>query len=325
LRLYRRGALGWGAAATLAAVLSVEQAIFAIPLAVWLVTPPEHRRRATAVAGIVVVTVLIAYSAWPGTNVRQAVSLSERITNVATEPEWYLFFPAMGLGLYSGAMAVLWALPWSLGALASGAFLGSRAAPRLLSASTRARLGGRAVRTGLAATAALVVLVNLPLIVTEVGYSARTFTPTWLVLSSVAAIAGARVAWRRSRLVGALAGTFAAVALLSLALSVSVRVRTDRFDEAAASWIADRTEDGDIVAVCDVGRTVVEPAPLGAFHLHALHSASGEWIEFFTGRVVDVRRSGERYWGARCPDLDGADLVIRFPELVQAVAGSPDG
>lgn len=322
LRLFRRNVLGWGAIATAGAVLSVEQALFAMPLAVWLVVPPENRRRATAVAAVTAGIVLVAYATWPGSNPRQAVSLAERLANVASQPEWYVFFPAVGLGLYSGAIGFLWAIPWSLAIVGFGAFLGARSGPSLLVVGPGLGLGRRAFGWALLGTAALVVLVNLPLIVTEVGYSARTFTPTWLVLSAASAMIGARVGWRRFRLIGALAGTFAAFALLSLGLSVWVRITTDRFDQAAAHWIAERTQDGDIVAVCDVERTVVEPAPLGAFHLHAFHSTLGDWIQYHTGRVVDVRRSGERYWGSRCPDLTGADLVIDFPELVEAVERS---
>jgi hypothetical protein len=325
LRLFRRNALGWGAIASAGAILSVEQALFAMPLAVWLVVPPENRRRATTVAALTAGIVLVAYATWPGSNPRQAVSLAERLANVASQPEWYVFFPAANLGLYSGAIGFLWALPWSLAIVGFGAFLGARSGPSLLAVDPGPGLGRHALGSGLLGTAALVLLVNLPLIVTEVGYSARTFTPTWLVLAAASAIIGAHVAWRRFRLVGALAGTFAAFALLSLGLSVWVRISTGRFDEAAAHWIAERTQDGDIVAVCDVGRTVVEPAPLGAFHLHAFHSTLGDWIQYHTGRVVDVRRSGERYWGSRCPDLTGADLVIDFPELVEAVERSLDG
>ncbi len=161
------------------------------------------------------------------------------------------------------------------------------------------------------------LLVNLPLIVTEVGYSARTFTPTWLVLSATAAIGGAHVRWERARLLGALAGTAAAFAVLSLALSASVRVRTAEFDKAAAQWIADRVPNGAVVAVCDVTRTVVTPAPLGAFHLHEFVTEWPTWIQYYTGRRVEIRRSGLPYWGSRCPDLNGADLVIEFPRLVR--------
>jgi hypothetical protein len=167
----------------------------------------------------------------------------------------------------------------------------------------------------------LILLVNLPLILTlpNVGLSARTFTPTWLVLSALAASLGASVRWRHVRIVGGLAGAAAAFAALSLMLSVSVRLRTASFDRSAASWIAERTADGDVVAVCDVPRTVVEPAPVGSFHLHPLHARDSSWIQYHTGRVVEVRRSGERYWGSRCPQLGGADLVISFPSMLRAV------
>ncbi len=315
LRLYQRGAVVWGGVATLAAVLSVEQAIFAIPLAVWLLTPAEHRRRATTIAVVVVATVLVAYAMWPGQNPRQAVSLAERLHNVYANPQWYVFFPAVGVGLYSGAIAFLWAFPYSVAVVGLGAAAGSRLSPVLLTNHAGRGLDRRTLWRGVVATGALVVLVNLPLMVTEVGYSARTFTPTWLVLSGATVIGAARVPWRRVRLIGVLGGTFAAFALLSLALSASVRVRTSEFDQAAAWWIAERTQDGDVVAVCDVGRTVVDPAPLGAFHLPAINDGTADWIDYYTGRVVELRRSGLRYWGSRCPNLEGADLVVDFPTL----------
>ena len=324
LRCFRRGLVGWGSLLALGASLSLEQAIFALPLAIWLITPREHRRRALVAGLAVALLVLIAYSTWPGNNPRQALTLVERLDAAVTKRGWYVFFPAVGLGLHSGALAIVWAFPLSLLAIAGGTFAGARGIPWLLvdhPSETDPRISLR----GLATVTALILLVNLPLIVTEVGYSARTFTPTWLVLAASAGIAGSRVRWRRPRLLGAFAGASVAIALLSLALSVSVRVRTADLDRAAARWIADRTRDGDVVAVCDVGRTAVEPAPLGAFHLHPLHSTSGDWIEYSSGRVVEVRRSGERYWGARCPDLAGADLIVRFPALVQEFVGpAPD-
>jgi hypothetical protein len=320
LRLYRRRSLGWAALATLGAALSVEQVIFALPLAVWLTAPREHRNRATLVATGVMTLVVLAYASWPGDNERQALTLAARWHNVFAKREWFLFFPAAGLGLYSGALAFLWALPYSVAIVLIGALAGAFLVPRLLAGSAAPRLEPRALVHAAVAVGILVVLVNLPLIVTEVGYSARTFTPTWLVLSCALAAGAARVHWRRVRLLGVMAGTFAALALLSLALSVSVRVRTDAFNRAAAQWIADRTKDGAVVAICDVERTVANPAPLGAFHLHQFHSTFGDWIEFHTGRVVKIRRSGERYWGARCPDLRGADLVISFPRLVHELS-----
>jgi hypothetical protein len=317
LRLYGRGSLGWAALASLGAALSVEQVIFALPLAVWLTSPRELRGRATLVVTGVVAVVILAYVIRPGENERQALTLAERWHAVFAKREWYLFFPVAGLGLYSGALGFLWALPYSVAIVLIGAIAGAFLMPRLLAGHVAPRLERHSVARAALAVGTLVVLVNLPLIVTQVGYSARTFTPTWLVLSGALAAGGPRVPWRRLRLLGVLAGTFAAFSLLSLALSVSVRVRTDGFNRAAAKWIAGRTKDGSVVAICDVARTVTNPAPLGAFHLHEFHSTLGAWIEFHTGRVVEIRRSGERYWGARCPDLRGADLVISFPQLVR--------
>ena len=189
--------------------------------------------------------------------------------------------------------------------------------PRLLSGLPPRRVEVRTGARWAVKVLVLILLVNLPLLVTEVGYSARTFTPTWLVASAATAVAGAHVAWRRTHLLGAVAGAALAFAVLSLALSASVRVRTAEFNRAAATWIADQVPDGAVVAVCDVQRTVVEPAPLGAFHLHEFHTEWPTWIQYHADRRVEIRRSGLRYWGSRCPDLVGADLVIRFPRLVR--------
>jgi hypothetical protein len=324
LRWYRRGSLVLGALATLGAALSVEQAIFALPAAVWLTAPREQQRRATFLAASVMLVVILAYSTWPGGNERQALALAERWQIGIAKREWYLFFPAAGLGLYSGALGFLWALPYSVALVVVCALSGAFFLPRLLAEHAATGPESRAALRTIAAVGILIFLVNLPLIVTEVGYSARTFTPTWLVLSGGIVFWATRVPWKQVRLLGVLAGTCAAFALLSLALSVSVRVRTDEFNRRAAQWIADRTKDGAIVAVCDVDRTVTSPAPLGAFHLHELHSTWGSWIEYHTGRVVEVRRSGERYWGSSCPDLRGADLVISFPQLVAALLPPED-
>jgi hypothetical protein len=317
LRLYRRDRIGWAGAATLGACLSIEQVIFAIPLAVWLTTPTHLRRRAALAAAAVVVTVLVAYTLWSGSNPRLALTLAERLHNALGKGEWYVLFPAVGLGLYSGALGFVWAFPYSVAAVIAGGVAGASAMPGLLSGHRALPVDRRAVRSSALAVALLVLLVNLPLILTEVVYSARTFSPTWLVLSATAAIGGAHVRWERARLLGAIAGTAAAFAVLSLAFSASVRVHTAEFDRAAAQWIADRVPDGAVVAVCDVKRTIVAPAPLGAFHLHQFLTESPTWIQYHTGRRVEIRRSGLPYWGSRCPDLDGADLVIDFPRLVR--------
>jgi hypothetical protein len=317
LRLYRRDRLIWAAVATLGACLSIEQVIFAIPFAVWLTCPTDVRRRATTVAFAVAVAVLISYAIWPGTNPRQAVTLADRVHTALSKGEWYLYFPAVGSGLQSGLLGFIWALPYSLGLVAAGAIGGGVTLPPLLSGGPPRPVDEREAAWWAVKVLTLVLLVNLPLIVTEVGYSARTFTPSWLVLCTAVAAGGAHVAWKRTRLLGVFAGTAAAFAVLSLSLSVSVRVRTAEFNEAAATWIAARVPDGAVVAVCDVQRTVVEPAPLGAFHLHEFHTEWPTWIQYHADRRVEIRRSGLRYWGSRCPDLEGADLVIRFPRLVR--------
>lgn len=318
LRLHGGGRHALATLATFGAFFSVEQAIFALPLAVWLVVPPERRRTATVVTAVAALTVIAAYSGWPGENPRQAMTLAQRLEAAVSKGQWYVLFPLVGVGAHSGALGVLWAFPASLALIAAGAWGGSRLGPILLATDgpqVRPHRGWWALAFG-----GLLALVNLPLVVTEVGYSARTFTPTWLVLCGALALVGPRIRWRRVRLVGGLAGTYAVIAVLSLALSASVRVETVAFNETALAWLAEQTEDGDVIAVCDVDRTAVEPAPLGAFHLHAFHSVYDGAINYHTGRVAEMRRSGERYWGARCPDLTGADVVVDFPDL-QRIAG----
>jgi hypothetical protein len=319
LLLYRRGSLGWAAPVTVLACLCVEQVIFAFPVVVWMICPRSDRRRATVVCAAMVLAVLMAYAGWPGDNPRQAMSLGERLREVFDDPEWYVVFPIVGLGLHSGLLGLVWALPYSLGIVVIGALGGAVLLRRLTPWETAPPFDRRSAARGISAVAALIFLVNLPLITTDVGYSARTFTPTWLVLAGTLAIAASRVRWRRVRVLGVAVGTFGAFAVLSLALSVSVRVSTVAFDRAAAEWIAERTDDGDVVAVCDVGRTVVEPAPSGSFHLHALHHPSQEWVDYVTGRMARIRRSGEALWGSRCPVLRGADLIVSFPELLREV------
>ncbi len=183
LLLYRRDRIGWAGVATLGACLSIEQVIFAMPLAVWLTTPTRLRRRAALTAAAVVVAVLVAYTLWPGSNPRQALTLAERLHNALDKGEWYLFFPAVGLGLHSGVLGFVWAFPYSVAAVVAGGVAGASAMPGLLSGHRALPVDRRTVRSSALAVALLVFLVNLPLIVTEVGYSARTFTPTWLVVS----------------------------------------------------------------------------------------------------------------------------------------------
>jgi hypothetical protein len=324
LRLYRRGRLGWAALVTLGACLCVEQVIFAFPLAVWLVTPRQHRRSAVTVAAVVVVAVLAVYATWPGADFRTAVPLTRRLGAFFAQPGWYVIFPAAGLGLHSGLNALLWAFPFSVAVLAVGVAVGARAGPALLASSSGPRLErGPVLRWGLG-VAGLLLLVNLPLIITlPRGYTPRTFTPSWLVLVVVAAVALSRVRWRRPRLAGAAAGAFAAVALLSLALSVWVRVETVEFTRASSRWLAERVPEGGSVEVCDVPRNAVRPAPVGAFALHELHWewATQDATRYYTGRSITVRRTGQ-FWPGPCPSTPRADLTVSFDELRRASRGS---
>jgi hypothetical protein len=321
LRLYRRGRLGLGVMLTLGACLSVEQVIFAFPLAAWLLSG-DHRRRATAASAVVVAAVILVYATWPGNDFRTVVSLSDRLGSVVENPAWYVFFPAVGAGLHSGPLAVAWAFPVSVVVVLSAVLLGAgvtrRRAARQRAPAFRSFLTARSV----CAVVALVVLVNLPLIVTAPrGYTPRTFTPTWLLLSAVLAVSAAHARWRPGRLAGAVAGGLAALAVLSLALSVSVRVRTADFTEASSQWLARQIPDGGSVEVCDVPRTVVTPAPLGAFALHELHWtwATQDAVRYYTGRDLQVRRSG-KYWPGPCPSSPPADVTIDFAQLQHAAA-----
>jgi hypothetical protein len=111
--------------------------------------------------------------------------------------------------------------------------------------------------------------------------------------------------------------------LLSLALSVSVRVETAEFTEASSRWLASQVPEGGSVEVCNVPRTVVEPAPLGAFALHELHWewATQDATRYYTGRSIAVRRAGH-YWPRPCPSLPRADLTLDFADLRRAAQAS---
>jgi hypothetical protein len=101
-----------------------------------------------------------------------------------------------------------------------------------------------------------------------------------------------------------------------LALSVSVRVHTADFNQAAVRLLAQRIHDGEVIAVCDVPRTVVEPAPRGAFAVHEFiyDWAARDALYYYTGRTATFRLAGP-LWGTHCPDTAGADLVLGFGEL----------
>jgi hypothetical protein len=320
LRLYRRGHHLWAAVATLGAAWSVEQVILALPLAAWLVAPPGERRRAFLMSGVVAGLVIAGFLLWPGANPRLRAGVLERMTAVFANPAFYIGFAGVGLGVHSIPLAIQWALPWSTGVLAAGGLLGWMTGPRLAAAARAAPR--RDILRGLVVIVALLVLANVPVVlaVPQQG-SPRVFTPTWLVLAAGAAFVAAAVGWRRPRLVGTGGGLFAAGAILSLAFSVSVRLHSAEFTERTAHIVAQHVPEGGSVAICGVRRTVVEPAPRGAF---AVHEFIYEWsapsaVLYYTGRRSTVHLAGE-LWARPCPAPGTVDVVLDFDTLLVAGA-----
>jgi hypothetical protein len=313
LLLFRRGHTAWAAIAAAGAFLSVEQVIFALPLAAWLVTPADHRARSAWVATALAGMALIAFLLWPGSDPRLEATLTDRVVGVLRDPQFYVQFPAIGLGAHSIPLAMVWAFPLSLAVLLVAGAVGVWLGPRLATAARPAP-----VRSHVLGAALLVVLVNLPVVlaVPRQG-SPRVFTPTWLVLAAAAAAVGASVRWRRPALLGAVAGLVAAGALVSLAWSVQVRLASADAVEHAARQLGPRVEDGDVVAVCGVRRTVVEPAPRGAFAVHEFvyDWAAADALAYYTGRHVEFRLAGE-LWPGPCPNPGEVDVVVPFGELV---------
>jgi hypothetical protein len=149
--------------------------------------------------------------------------------------------------------------------------------------------------------------------------SPRVFAPTWLVLAIGGAWAGAYTNWRHARALGVCTAVFAVGAVLSLALSASVRLRSADFTARATRLIAARVPDGGRVAVCQVRRTVVEPAPRGAY---AVHEFMEDWsaeraLEYYTGHHATFYLAGD-LWDRPCPAAKDVDAVIPFDELVAA-------
>lgn len=321
IRLQRAGRHGWGSLAVIGAGLSVEQVLLALPLAVWLTAPAERRRRAVGVTTAVIVLLLIAFVVWPGNDPRLQASLSERIGGALGDPGFLLRFPAVGLGLQSIPLAVLWAFPVSALILVGGGFLGSRVGPALLE---EAELSAWDPRRTLLAGLGLIAALNVPVLlnVPHQG-SPRLFAPTWLAISAIVVTVGSLVHRRRLRLWGAAAGLFAAGAALSLALSVWVRLESASFVESASKQIAAEVPDNAVVAVCGIERTVVQPAPRGAFGIHEFvyDWAAREALQYYTGTRAEFLLSGELWDDRPCPGPGEADRVISFSDLLAGWRG----
>lgn len=320
LRLHRKGQHVRGALAVAAACLSIEQVLLALPLAVWLTSPPQHRRRALGTTIAVVATLLLAFLVWPGGDPRLRLTLGERVAGAVGDPAFLMKFPAVGLGLHSIPLAARWAFPPSVLLFALGALLGGWLGPKLFSTPHTADRNDRA-RAGrtLLAGVGLIAVVNVPVILNLPHQgSPRLFAPTWLVLSGLVAMIGPLLVRRRLGVWGGVAGVLAAGALLSLSLSVWVRLESAGFTASASRRIAAEVPDNTVVAVCQIRRTVVEPAPRGAFAVHEFvyDWAAREALDYYTGRRVSFSLAGEP-WGERsCPDPEDVDRVFSFPGLL---------
>jgi len=313
LRSFHRGRILWGALLSLGSYLSVEQTIFALPLAAFLVSPRDKRVRALMSSAVLSMGVLLAYSRWGGTAFGLAVSLPQRVENVFRGAEDYVVMPAIGLGAQSIPAAVRWAFPISVLTLALGVVVGWTILPTLLRSTRSAeRLGLRQALVALG----LIVLINVPVALAfPHRHSPRIFTPTWLALALFAAIAGSRMHWKRPRLAGAAAGALIGGALLSLALSSWVRIETSLLVEEAMEKIAAQSPEGSVVAVCGRTKTLVLPAPNGDFSLHEFMGHPDEAYEYYTGKSAEIRVGGYAA-PSRCPDTKRVDLIFDFHDLV---------
>jgi hypothetical protein len=167
----------------------------------------------------------------------------------------------------------------------------------------------------------VVVLANLPVVlnVPRQG-SPRTFAPTWLVLTAVIALVGQQVAGRHVRLVGLAGGVFVAGALLSLLLTVVIRLDAADVVQAAARELATATADGDRVALCHVPRSVSPLAPRGAFQVQDFlyDWAAMDATLYYTGRDVRIQS-----WPEACPSDPSPDLKVDFADLAASGRVAP--
>jgi hypothetical protein len=318
LRLHRAGHHASGALAVALACLSVEQVILALPLAVWLTMPPDRRRPAVISTVGVVVALLLLVLAWPGDDPRLRATVSERIAGAVQDPGFFPRFVAVGLGLQSIPLAAIWAFPLSTAALASGAGLGYLIGPTVFGRGADGTVRATAGRilivgVGLAAAVNVPIVFNVP----HQG-SPRLFAPTWLVVCAVVGVIGPLLHVRKPSLWGAIGGAFAAAALMSLALSVWVRIESAGFTESASTQIAAAITDDADVGLCDVTRTVVDPAPRGAFAVHEFiyDWAARDALIYYTGERADFTLAGE-LWQYPCPGTGDVDRVFSFPDLVE--------
>jgi hypothetical protein len=287
---FRSGRLWVGAPLGLVAMLSVEQVILALPLAVWLVSPTGRRRAATIATAALAAVVVVGYVLVPGNDPRLSAGAGSRVQGLFADPGFVLRYPAAAAGAESIPLAVRWAFPLSVVLLALGGVAGWLWAARGWPASPRP--GPRWTVRQLLGPALLVVLVNVPVLLAQPRQgSPRVFAPTWLLLAALVPLWLAQGRLRHRTVVGAVAGLFLTGAALSLALSAWVRVETAAVVERVSDRLAARTQDGDSVLLCDVPRAAVTPAPRGAFAVqdYLYEWAAADSLRYYTGRRATVR------------------------------------
>lgn len=327
LRRFRAGRLTAGTTLALAAYACLEQLLFVLPVAAWLVAPRGRARGAAAASAAVTVGVLIVYGLLPGTEPRTNIALVQRLLNVGRDLEFYLRFPLIGLGLHSISLAAIWAFPVSVVVFAAGLLGGATLFDRGLAGQLATQCGSARWPRSVATAAVLAALVNLPTLSTVPrDDSPRIFSPTWLLLALVVAYVASQVSWERSarrRLAGAVTGLFVAGAALSLSFSVWARLTSDHLTVPALDRVAVVASDGDTVALCRVPPKAVTPAPAGAYSLHLFFY---DWVaqpalRYHTGRAASFRIGD----AGSCPEILGADIVMDFDELVGDRALPDDG
>lgn len=310
---------------TVGAYLCLEQALFALPLAAALVAHPRDRMRAGAIVGTASVVVIILYGLAPGKESLAEVSLLARMTSLFEDPAWLVRFPAKTIGLPAMAVAAWAWWPVTAVLVPLAAALGRRGGPALLpdggAGAAAADRGSSPSWQGavipLLLLLALVSLLHLPMQSTVPRVeSPRAFTPSWLALAAFGAWAASRVRWRRPRPLGALGLVIAALCLQTLAFQAVTRAATARIEAQVGVAIADRTADGDRLALCDVPVTVVEPALRWVSysqHAYLTEHVTRHAIRYHSGRRLDavaIRTDG-------CPEPAGAaDVIIGFDGLV---------
>jgi hypothetical protein len=309
----RRGRLWAAVLLGLAAMLSVEQVILALPLAAWLVAPPDRRRSAAAATGAAAGAVLAAYLLVPGNDPRLAAGAGDRLEGLVGDLGFLVRYPAAAAGAESVPLAVWWAFPVSAALLALGAAAGWWWAARGWPEARQARpLRLRPVL----AVVLLLLLLNAPVLASRPPQgSPRVFAPTWLLLAALAALWLGRGAWRHRRLLGAAGGLYLAGAALSLALSAWVRVETATVVERVSDRLAAQTRDGETVLLCDVPRAAVSPAPRGAFAVqdYLYEWAAADALRYYTGRRATVRVVQAP---TACP-ASRAVRVLRYSDLAE--------